>query len=238
MKRSVLRTKKNHAFTLVELLVVIAVIAILAALLLPALNKAKETAARIQCLNNVRQIGIGTHLYTEDANNTFPLVLDWPESGGQLGTSSAYSSNLCGPTNRPLNFYAPSVNVFCCPRDKGDSLNNINDSCWISYGNSYIMQLAESSFRIQYILALQNGSYGAPIKTSKITRTDNKILAGEWPLHANRPLEDKRTQWHNQGKKRAFNITFADLHSEYFTFPPTYGTADTYVTPDPAYLWW
>jgi prepilin-type N-terminal cleavage/methylation domain-containing protein len=230
-------SQKHQAFTLIELLVVISVIAILAALLLPALTNAKETAARIQCLNNVRQIGIATHLYTEDSNNTYPLVVDWTESGGQLGTSGAYSSNLCGPANRPLNIYAPSVNVFSCPRDKGDSLNNIS-SCWVSYGNSYIMQLAENSFRIQYILAYQNGTYGLPIKTSKITRTDNKILVGDWPLHANRLLTDKRTQWHNRGRKRAFNVTFADQHSEYFTFPPTYGLADQLVTPDPTYLWW
>lgn len=235
---SLVKFKDQRAFTLIELLVVIAVIAILAALLLPALTKSKETAARIQCLNNLRQIGIGTHLYTEDFNNTYPLVFDWPEFGGQLGASSAYSANLCGPTNRPLNVYAPSVNVFCCPRDKGDSLNGINDSCWVAYGNSYLMQLAESSFRIQYILAYQNGSYGPPVKTWKITRTDNKILVGDFPLHANRPLTDKRTQWHNHGQKRAFNVTFADQHSEYFTFPPAYGIGDQYVQPDPNFLWW
>jgi hypothetical protein len=102
------------------------------------------------------------------------------------------------------------------------------------------MQLAESSFRIQYILALQNGTYGPPVKTTTITRarTDNKIIAGDWPLHANRPLEDKRTQWHNHGEKRAFNVTFADQHAEYFTFPPSYGMADAYIPPDPNYLWW
>jgi prepilin-type N-terminal cleavage/methylation domain-containing protein len=62
----------GNGFTLVELLVVIAVIATLAALRLPALSRAKERARRIQCLNNVRQIGVALRLYADDNRDLLP----------------------------------------------------------------------------------------------------------------------------------------------------------------------
>src|ERR1043165_8110662 len=79
-----------HGFTLVEMLVVIAIIGVLAALLLPALAKGKARAQRIRCVANLQQLGLAFHGFAHDHGGKFPAQVSTDEGGSLEFATSGY----------------------------------------------------------------------------------------------------------------------------------------------------
>jgi prepilin-type N-terminal cleavage/methylation domain-containing protein/prepilin-type processing-associated H-X9-DG protein len=232
------REARKVAFTLVELLVVIAVIAILASLILPALSRAKAQAARTTCLSNQRQIGFAYHMYTSDNNEFYPAQLDWQAGGGNDG----FYDIFVAATNRPLNLYAKNLQVFRCPSDKGDELTGATN-CYVQYGNSYLTQWYMDSFRTRMVAGDSSAPAGTPeatpIKASEVSKGPvNKIIQGDWMWHPNRGTTDPRSVWHNYRGSSRMNMLFGDGHIEFYRFPPDMVNWGFGPAPDPNFQWW
>ncbi len=115
------RTAKPQGFTLIELLVVIAIIAILAAILFPVFGRARENARRSSCLSNIKQISLGILQYTQDYDETFPML----NVQNVTGTAGPPYSRARGWADA-IYPYTKSVQVYQCPSETQPGTDNAN----------------------------------------------------------------------------------------------------------------
>jgi prepilin-type N-terminal cleavage/methylation domain-containing protein len=134
-------SKSTEAFTLIEMLVVIAILGVLAALLLPALSHAKARARNTACVSQLHQLGIATRMYADDNNNLLPTAELLPSLPVDPSAPRPRIGDVLGPVlGRSNSNTNDSGNVFKCPAD--------NVGRYLAEGSSYQWNTALNGHRM------------------------------------------------------------------------------------------
>jgi prepilin-type N-terminal cleavage/methylation domain-containing protein/prepilin-type processing-associated H-X9-DG protein len=205
----------KKAFTLLELLVTIAIVGITIAFLMPVLGRAREQARRAQCANNLRQIGIAWYLYLDDHEEKFPSSSINNAhiffGGKAVIPAGLQNSNLLAENERPLNSYLDvysandkaALEVFHCPGDRQSPAGRPDYKNYFDFqGNSYMSNAFLTTPQL-LIPPRPNCSL------SSITVPYSKLylVMDHYQYHGKRP-----------GGAGSCNILFLDGHVRTYTF--------------------
>ena len=178
---------RKRAFTLIELLVVIAIIAILAAILFPVFAQARESARMISCLSNMRQLGLGLRMYSQDSDETYPNIYQgW-------GAGADYQEGW--QWRNAIQPYTKNKGIMKCPSNPTSDVNGPGklppiQANWNGNGKGYVME-PDKIMPQGYAMNAGATCWGAvedhgvdwmnkaPLKESTINRSANLIAIGE-----------------------------------------------------------
>jgi prepilin-type N-terminal cleavage/methylation domain-containing protein len=194
---------KSGAFTLIELLVVIAIIGVLASLLLPAFGKAKARSRNAVCINQLRQLGMATRLYTDEHNNILPTAEILPSMPVDPARPLPRICDVLGPYAGRVNAGTNvSASVFKCPADTvGRFASEGSSYQWNAELNGHRMDETTSG-TVKFVLVWR-GPEG--------NGETNGTVQLMFPPHTT-PLLVDYEDFHPRPPKPGKNVVFMDNH--------------------------
>jgi prepilin-type N-terminal cleavage/methylation domain-containing protein/prepilin-type processing-associated H-X9-DG protein len=217
---------KCRGFTLVELLVVIAIIALLAALLLPAVNRAKITAQSIACVNNLKQLELCSHLYSNDFADFLPpnqvgAFVSAPNTTNDLQTvanAKSWCPGISPEDATPYNVengllfpYNKSPGIYRCPADHSTVIGHPELLRTRSYTMDISLNCPDVDGSFQKYTGI-NGPTPSDLFVFIDTHSEDIWDATFGIFSSDSPWSDYwldfPADWHNQGA----NLSFADGH--------------------------
>ena len=234
--------RKRNAFTLVELLVVIGIIAVLISILLPSLSKARQQAQLVQCASNLRQIVMATINYANDNRNMMPPVrgdtgsptfgLEWNAGSYQYTWNPSFQAALPDPgagIGRLINAkYIKSTTFYYCPQWNPDmptsGFNTVFNQAYI-YNPHFAWRTDIAAAKSHLVpwwkkFSSYGKTKGGPIPASNWNPIQSGLVSatttfdfGKFPRAlAMDNTDSTATSTHQVGAKRAFNVAYADGH--------------------------
>lgn len=195
-----LNTSRKSAFTLVETLVVLGILALLSAILLPAFATVRGRARQTSCLSNLKQIGVSVGMYMQDYDGRYPRAVDPLDHAYPLVWSDYpdFSKDIANfpLVNVALQPYLKSTQVFACPADTGFTESDFNDEMPLDATPTSFEKFGTSYYYRTELAALDKGELAV------------QNLAGV------NLLFDGKGYWHGTWvpKAKRYNCLFADFH--------------------------
>jgi len=204
--------RKRAAFTLIELLVVIAIIAILMAILMPALNRAREQGKRAACLNNLKQMALAWNVYADDNDGKIVNGNTATGSFNKDGTCWAYwpgrgaseQARIDGVTRGLLYEYCPNIKLYKCPTGiRGE----IVTYAIVDAMNGYDAISGSEGMVVKSRTQIRNPGLRA------VFLDEGRLSPASWTVwYSEERWWDQITARHGDGT----NFSFADGHADYW----------------------
>ena len=211
--------RKSQAFTLVELLVVISIIALLVAILLPTLNRAREQAKTVVCLSNMRQMSLATLMFAYEHDESLPL-------GTEAHSASGATTSEQGTWLKELDRYTEQPLLYRCPSDRS-----------VYFDTPYTDgRYRKTSYATNFYLSGELVTYDKYFKLSALRQPQQTIFAVElaqeddyavldhvhpelWWIN---PIDAPREQMMPERHLGRANYNFLDGRAETLVFEETY----------------